>query len=435
MNNDNFDTLEKILYSHSQNRIIPGLERITSLLERLGNPQNSFKSVHIVGTNGKGSTGAFISSVLRHSGYKTGFYSSPHLESPGERLLVDGKALSPSEWIDAAERVCAVIGSEDEMPSYFELLTACAFVLMRDAGIEAGVIEAGLGGRLDATNTMNNTACTVIASISIDHTEYLGPTLSDIAREKFAVIRGGVPACFAGADESVVPMFKERCREVGVLPFVVSEYARAENVTVSPEGNMFDFHSPYLELEGVKTKLIGYYQVSNAMLALSAISLMRKSFPKITEASIRTGMLCASWPGRLEIISREPDIVLDGGHNYDGVKKLCVSVRDLWPGKNIGIVYAAMKDKDFKGCLGLLSEYLGPRIYLTTVPGMPRAMGSHELAEEAESFRWFNQPEGYDEPEEAVNAAVNDDNEVVIVCGSLYLVGYVRKRISRIKEA
>ncbi|MBR0278962.1 MAG: bifunctional folylpolyglutamate synthase/dihydrofolate synthase, partial [Synergistaceae bacterium] len=285
-----FETLENLLYSNSDNRIIPGLERISRLLERMGNPQNSFKSVHIVGTNGKGSTGSFISSVLKASGYKTGFYSSPHLVSPAERFLVDGEELPADFWVDAVNEAVRHIAEGEDLPSYFELLTAGAFEIARRERIEAGVIEAGLGGKLDATNTMNNTACTVIASISIDHTEYLGPTLEGIAGEKFAVVRENVPAVFSGVDESLAEMFREICREKGALPFIVSEEARVENVKVTAEGNIIDFYAPNLELKRLRTGLIGDYQVRNAALALSALSLMRESFPKITESSIREGM-------------------------------------------------------------------------------------------------------------------------------------------------
>ncbi|MBQ6972645.1 MAG: bifunctional folylpolyglutamate synthase/dihydrofolate synthase [Synergistaceae bacterium] len=422
----NFDTLEELLYAHSDNRIIPGLERISRLLGRMGNPQNSFRSVHIVGTNGKGSTGAFISSVLTASGYRTGFYSSPHLESPGERLLVDGEALTADEWIDAVRVAAGNIMPGEDLPSYFELLTAGAFELARKAGIEAGVIEAGLGGKLDATNTMSSTACSVIASVSYDHIEYLGPTLEDIAGEKFAVVRRNVPAVFSGYDESLVPMFTEICREKGALPFIVSKQTKTENVHVTAEGNTFDFCAPGLELEGVMTGLIGSYQVRNAALALSAISLMRESFPKISEASIREGMKNAAWPGRLEVVSRKPLIILDGGHNLDGVKNLCGSVRELWPDRKFAVVYAAMRDKDYTGCLGLISETLRPWLYVSRVPGMARSATPDELLEAAGNFAWGSQPEAHDTPEAAIRRAISE-NDSVIVCGSLYLIGYVKR--------
>ena len=425
----NFDTLENLLHSHSTDKIIPGLERIARLLERLGNPQDSFKSIHIVGTNGKGSTGAFISSVLRASGYKTAFYSSPHLESPGERLLVDGQALPPEEWVHAVNETVKVIREGEDLPSYFELLTAGAFWLMREKKIDVGVVEAGLGGKLDATNTMHNVICSVIASISIDHTEYLGPTLESIAGEKFAVVRKNTPACFSGSPESLIPMFKKVCAENGALPFVVSEGAVIQNAHVSPTGNMLDFSANGLNLQGVHTGLIGAYQVKNAALALSAISLIRNVLPNITEDSVRQGMSAAVWPGRLELIAKNPAVILDGGHNFDGVANLCKSVNELWPSFSIGVVYAAMRDKDYFGCLGLLSNELHPKLYVTTIPGMGRAAKPEELLTAAKCLTWRNDPEGFALPEDALKRAVQDGSDIVIVCGSLYLVGYVRMRV------
>ena len=425
-----FDTFEGFLQTHSANQIIPGLERIERLLSRLGNPQNSFKAIHIVGTNGKGSTGSFLSSVFKESGYRTGFYSSPHLESPGERLLIDGVPLSPDEWMNAAETAASKIFPNEDMPSYFEMITACAFLLAREHNIDVGIIEAGLGGKLDATNTMNDTACSVIASVSIDHTEYLGNSLESIAGEKFAVVRENTPACFSGYDSSLVDMFRNVCRERSAIPFVVSESSRAENVIVSPEGNLFDFYSPNLKLKGIRTSLIGKYQISNAMLALSAISLIKAEFPKITCDSIQKGMFNAKWPGRLEIVSKNPLIVLDGGHNYDGVMKLCMSVKELWPDKRIGIVYAAMKDKDYNGCLELMNHNLNPSLYVTTVPNMARAARPHELLRASEKFLWRNSVRAFDEPINAVNASVNDDNDVTLVCGSLYMIGYIRPKLN-----
>ena len=426
MNTQNFDTLEKFLLSHSTNKIIPGLTRISRLLERLDNPQDSFKAIHIVGTNGKGSTGAFISSVLRASGYRTAFYSSPHLESPGERLLIDGQPLTPEEWLNAAQETASVIREGEDLPSYFELLTASAFLLMRQRGVEAGVVEAGLGGKLDATNTMHNVICSVIASISIDHTEYLGPTIQDIAGEKFAVVRKNTPACFSGSPAELIPMFKNVCRERGALPFVVSESAAVRNAHVSPEGNTLDFSGPGQDLQGVRTRLIGEYQIKNAALALSALSLVVGELPEITAESLREGMSSAAWPGRLEVVSREPYIVLDGGHNLDGVANLCRSVRELWPGKSAGVVYAAMRDKDYTGCIALLNSELAPKLYVTTIPGMARAARPEELLTAVRGFSWRNEPEGFALPEDALKSAVNDGNDIVLVCGSLYLVGYIR---------
>ncbi len=432
-----FDDFEKILYAHSNNKIIPGLERIKKLLARLDNPQNSFKSIHIVGTNGKGSTGAFISSIFKESGYKTGFYLSPHLVSPGERFMINGEILSPDSWINAAEEVIKIIKPDEELPSYFELVTACAFYLARENKIDVGIIEAGLGGKFDATNVMDETVCSVIASISMDHMEYLGPLLENIADEKFAVVKKNVHACFAGVDKSLIPMFKNYCAENGALAHVLTEDVKLENIKISPDGNEFDFYAPNLELKNIKTNLIGSYQINNAALSLLAVSEIKNLFPKINENSILEGLKKAAWPGRLEIVSRNPLIILDGGHNFDGVKKLCTSIKTLWPeaveaGK-FGVVYAAMRDKNYLGCLGLISKELKPKFYATTVPEMPRALTPEELltaASDEEEFEWRNDPESFENPLDAVKKAAHE-NENVLICGSLYLIGWLKRNADK----
>ena len=422
-----FDEFEKLLYSHSNNKIMPGLERIKRLLSRLGDPQNSFKSVHIVGTNGKGSTGAFISSVLRASGYKTGFYLSPHLKTFGERFTVDGEILSPDSWAAAANEAIKQIHPDEELPSYFELVTACAFWLARENKIDVGVIEAGLGGKFDATNVMKETVCTVITSISMDHMEYLGPLLENIAGEKFAVVKKNVPACFSGVDESLIPMFKDFCSEKGALPHVLDEETEIKNIKISPDGNEFDFSSSKLDLKKLKTGLVGGYQVKNAALSILALSEMKNSLPKISKNSVREGLEKAAWQGRLEIISREPFIVFDGGHNYDGVKNLCSSVRELWPDTKIGVIYAAMRDKNYRGCLGLINQTLNPNFYATTVPGMSRALPHDELLNAARELKWRNVPESFSDPRDAVKKAQSDENGLILVCGSLYLIGWLKR--------
>ena len=274
---------------------------------------------------------------------------------------------------------------------------------------------------------MSNTVCSVIASISIDHTEYLGPTLEGIAGEKFDVVRRNVPAVFSGVDESLITMFLETCREKGALPFIVSKEAKTENAKITPDGNTFDFYSPELELRDLRTGLIGEYQVRNAALALSAISKIRRVFPKISEASIRKGMLSAKWPGRLEIVSKNPLIILDGGHNLDGVKNLCRSVRELWPERKFAVIYAAMKDKDYAGNLAEINAVINPKLYAACVPEMSRSASPDDLLEAAGKFEWRNSPEGFETPNEAIRKALVDGNDAILICGSLYMIGWVKR--------
>nr|MCR4819200.1 bifunctional folylpolyglutamate synthase/dihydrofolate synthase [Fretibacterium sp.] len=214
-----FETFEKLLTRFSSKEVHPGLDRIEHLLHLLGDPQDAWPAFHVVGTNGKGSTCAFLDSVLRASGCRTAFYSSPHLESLAERLLIDGKTLESGEWLDALQRVTTALKGDTMLtsapPSYFELLTATAFLLSAERQVDVAVVEAGLGGRLDATNLLGRVVCSVAASISRDHTEFLGDTLEAIAGEKFAVVRKDTPACFMGDPPFLIPLFRSVCAEHG----------------------------------------------------------------------------------------------------------------------------------------------------------------------------------------------------------------------------
>lgn len=433
---EDFDDVESLLALAASPGIRPGLERVRRLLELLGNPQDDYPALHVVGTNGKGSTCAFLESVLRAAGYRTAFYSSPHLESPGERLLIAGRPLAADRWMAAVQKtVDAVRGDsslEADPPSYFEMVTAAAFCLASEERADVAVVEAGLGGRLDATNLLGDVVCSVVASISRDHSEYLGDTLERIAGEKFAVVRPGVPACCLGDNAGLIPLFKSFCARAGALPYVVSEDSEAINVRVTDCGCSFDFIGKSLSLRDIRIRMVGRYQVSNAALALSALERTWDRFPRLTPESVREGMEAAFWPGRLEVVRKAPLVVLDGGHNEDGVRKLVESVRELWPGRRVGIVYAAMRDKEYGACLSLL-QGLSPALYVTAVPGLSRSLEPAGLLKAAEGFSWRNAPCPFDSPLDAVEAATAE-NEVVLVCGSLYLIGWIRPRLQGLKN-
>ena len=432
---NNFEEVERLLLFNSANQIKPGLERIKFLLKNLNNPQNSFPSIHIVGTNGKGSTAAFIESVFRTSGYKTGFYSSPHLENPGERLLINSKELNSKDWLRAVKitvnaldnKNCNINNESFDKTSYFELLTASAFLLAEENNIDIGIIEAGLGGRLDATNLLERVKCSVITSISMDHMEYLGDTLEKIASEKFDVIRKNTPAVFSGNEKSLVNLFRKFCNEKNSYGYVLNEDAEIKNIEISLNGNTFDFYSENLNLKNVHTNLIGSFQVKNAALALLAISKIKNSFPKINNESILSGIKNTFWKGRLEIISKNPWVIIDGGHNPDGVRNLVESIKTLFHNKKIGIVYAVMKDKDYISCLKILNE-LHPSLYTTCVPEMKRSLSPQELLNSAENFKWENKISCFENPLDAVEKS-KLENDLTIICGSLYLIGMLRSKL------
>jgi len=325
----------------------------------------------------------------------------------------------------------------EDPPSYFELVTAVAFLLAAEEKVDIAVVEAGMGGRLDATNLLSDVACTAVASISMDHAEYLGNTIQAIAGEKFAVVRNGIPACFLGDNESLIPLFERFCHDAKALPFVVSRDARIDGVAVTMDGSEFDFSTGGFEMKRVRTRMLGRYQVFNAALALSVLSrVMEKAekFNRLTEEAIRAGIFNTRWPGRLEVISQTAEgekslLVLDGGHNPDGVAKLVESATELWKNKKIGIIYAAMKDKDYPACIGALNK-LEAAFHATTVPGVERSLTAANIAAVAQKMQWRTEVQSFENPLDAI-AEASQGNDVVLVCGSLYFIGWVRSRVAR----
>lgn len=431
-----FEELEFFCTSLSSAGIRPGLDRIALLLHRLGAPEKSFPSVHIVGTNGKGSTAAFMESILRASGYRTALYTSPHLESPAERLRIAGRELPLEQWEKAARRIQEVIGEDEVLqkdpPSFFEVITAAAFLLCASERVDIAVIEAGLGGRLDATNLLGNVVLTLVASISMDHTEYLGDTLEAIALEKFAVMRPGIPAFFSGSPSGLVPLFRREALTRGAVPHVSNEEARITEITVTEETLSFRYEGYGLSI-AVSTALRGLYQTENCSLAISGAAVLMDSFPRITEKTVTEGIFQTQWPGRFEVLRLHPPLILDGGHNPDGVRHLVDAVQAVYGERKFSVVYTTMRDKEYRECLSLLRS-VGRRLYCTTVPGNSRAESPLSLAETARAAGW---PEGaisvFEDPLCALQRA-EEEGIGTLCCGSLYFIGYAAPLVRSLLE-
>lgn len=433
MKSHNFDDIEKELTGLASPGIVPGLGRLSVLLPRLGDPQNAFPAVHAVGTNGKGSTCATLASILAEAGYKTALYTSPHLVSFGERLRIGGHDVPADKWREAVKKIIAALDNCPELaegaPTYFELVTAAAFLIIAEENADIAVIEAGLGGQFDATNTLGGVILTLIAPIGIDHAEYLGNDLRSIAREKFAVMRPDTPAIFSSDGGELENDFTQAARERGACGYLLRKYCSVREVTTSFDGTSFIYErGAALKL---RTPLAGLHQADNAALAVSGAYAIISRYPRITDDAITRGVAAASWPGRLETVSREPLVIVDGAHNPHAMRRLVETLFACAGRGSLNIVAAMMRDKDVRGALQLLAP-LEPLLYCTRVPDLPRCMPAAELLALAGELG-LKTAGAYEDPLDALHASAAS-GRTSICCGSLYLVGYMKGHIDEISR-
>ena len=327
-----FNRLEDRLNRCSSPGIRPGLERLARLLSCLGNPERSFSAVHVLGTNGKGSTSATLESIWMEAGHRVALYTSPHLQSLGERLRVNGEPLDVETWLEAQDRLEGAIRGNallrDDPPTYFENLTALAFLLIERSSVDVAIMEAGMGGRCDATNLVRRVLCTLITPIGLDHQKFLGDTLQAVASEKFAAVRPHTPAVYAGGESALEEQFLAACGTHGAEGFLLPQLVTASHIRGTLKETTMDLHLHNgWVLEEAMTPLIGPHQAMNAALACSAALCLHSSFP-ITEEAVRRGLERTQWAGRFEYIAGTPAVILDGAHNAHGMKGL---VGDTFP--------------------------------------------------------------------------------------------------------
>jgi len=311
----------KYLQSLQKFGINLGLKRITYLLAKLGNPQQKFQSIHIAGTNGKGSTAAMIASILKEAGCKVGLYTSPHIFDYTERIKINGKDISKKELTVALDRVKKASRGMKSKPTIFEVLTAAAFLHFAKKKIDIAIVEVGLGGRLDATNVITPLV-NVITNIDYEHTEILGKTLTKIAGEKAATIKPGIPVVTAEKKKEPLNVLKEVAKQNNSLLLQITDYRLP-----------------------ITLNLLGVYQRLNAACAIAAIRMIQI---KVTRAQIRRGLKKAQWPGRFQVVSRKPLIILDGAHNPAGARVLRETIHKLYPKKKFTVIFGCQKTKDYQ---------------------------------------------------------------------------------------
>jgi dihydrofolate synthase/folylpolyglutamate synthase len=419
------ETLNRI-YSLREGVIDLRLDRMDRALSLFDHPEKAFPSIHIAGTNGKGSTAAILHRILCLAGYRTALYTSPHLVSFTERIRVGDREISPDEVVALAEEVRQRTAVAEVALTFFEFVTAMAFIYFARRRVDVAVVEVGLGGRLDATNLVCPVV-SVITTISRDHEAYLGSDLLSIGREKGGIVKSGVPVVLGSLPKEVVALFEALAEERGSLAYFMG---RDFKISLKNDGH-FDYTSIKQHFPLLNLALIGRHQRENAAVALAALEAIKGLFP-VDEATVRRGLETVGWPGRFEIMLERPAVVLDGAHNGDGVRALVAAIEDFRGRRRIKLMFASMADKDWRLMLDMLVGVVD-EVVLTRV-SMERSADPELLARHVAGrvpCRVIEEPsQGLD----ALLAAARPD-DIVLVAGSLYLLGAVRPLVRGIASA
>ena len=395
-----------------------GLDRIRALLDSLGNPHHRCRYVHVAGTNGKGSTSAMIESALRAHGVRTGLFTSPHLAEPTERIRIEGEPVSAQRFAEAFDRVHAAVerlldsGAIDFHTSYFETVAAMAFLIFAEENVDRVVLEVGLGGRLDATNVVSPELC-VVTPVDFDHEAYLGRSLEAIAGEKAGILKPGVPAVFARQRPEAEQVLAARAAALD-CPVTRTGDWMVRELALDPDGSRF-LLSGERDLR-IRCSLAGEHQVENA--ATAAAALVRLGLPG---AAIEQGIAAARWPGRLERVSENPEIVLDGAHNPAGARALASYIDRFYSRRRVRLIYGAMRDKAIAEIGGIL--FPRAREVILTAPRQARAFTPAAMRDFADHPGVRVAPDI-----QAALAMVRDaaPDDAVFVTGSLFLVAEAR---------
>ena len=396
----------------------PSLRRIRELLNKLGDPQKKLKFVHIAGTNGKGSCAAMLASVLRTAGYRTGLYTSPYLYRFSERMQTDGEQIDEEALVQNVALVRAAAEKMDEHPTEFELITASALLWFAGMKCDIVVLEAGLGGRFDATNVIEAPECSVIMNIGLDHTHILGGTPEKIAAEKAGIIKPGSPCVAYAQSQSVLDVFRARCAELSST-LTVPDFSAIRSEFDSLEGQVFSYRGREYALG-----LLGAHQRRNAAVVIEAAEKLREKGWRISQDALEHGLYAASWPGRFELCGTDPAFIVDGGHNPQCAETVCESLLHYFPGMRRVLLLGVLRDKDAAAMAAILDRAADE--YVCTAPESERALPPEELAA-------VLQPYGKEIIVcESISDAVFTAKEragadgMVCATGSIYLAGSVR---------
>jgi dihydrofolate synthase / folylpolyglutamate synthase len=416
----NYSSSIAYLYSLQRHGIKLGLETVTLLMERLGSPHSRFRTLHIAGTNGKGSTAAMAAAILQAAGYRVGLYTSPHLVDFRERIRVNGEMIAEervSQFTQQIRDACR----QDLSPTFFECTTAMAFQYFADSSIEVAVVEVGLGGRFDATNILRPVAC-AITTIAMDHQEYLGQTLSSIAAEKAGIIKPRIPVVVGKLDAEA----EETINRIAVDRQAPMHRLNHDFRTVWESLSRFDYHGISRRYEGLTCALAGRHQLDNAACALALLEMAAADEILVSEQAVRQGLRSVKWEGRLEIVDQHPTIVLDGAHNPAAAAVLADSLVEMMrhrPQGRLIVVFGMMRDKNHRGFIAPLRHVIGEVVL--TQADLPRSATVRELRAALQD--WLPSLHEAPVPADALALAkqLAGPDDLICVTGSLMLVGDV----------
>ena len=411
-----------------------GLERMEALCSALGDPQNDVHFVHIAGTNGKGSTASFCYHMLRVAGYNVGLFTSPYIQKFNERIVrskvnrageLEELQISDEQLVSYISRIKAVIDTtwsayDDELPTWFEILTAISFLFFKETGCEVVVLEVGLGGDLDSTNVIDEALVSVITAIGYDHTDVLGSTLEEIAAKKAGIIKAYGKVVVYPQSQNVTDVIANRAREQKAKMYLVDGDSIVPK-TASLAGQTFDLG----ELKDLSIKMLGSHQITNASVAVAAMKQLEGMYP-VSEEAIRVGLQQATWPGRLEIMERQPLLLIDGAHNTQGTTNLSRNLQSLVPDSKWVLIVGVLKDKKYDEMLRDFYPFVDT--FITVTPEQAgRALPATELATfiEAKGYAVQAATSVADAIDQA-KAIASSKNLPICAFGSLYYIGQVR---------
>lgn len=409
-----------------------GLDNIRCLLELMGNPQKDLKVIHVAGTNGKGSTSSFINSILIEEGYSVGLFTSPYLEEFTERIRINGKNIPKEDLAEVTEivksKVDIMLEQGKQHPTEFEIVTAIAMLYYKMRDVDYAVLEVGLGGRLDSTNVIDDTLVSVITPIALDHTQYLGESLDKIAYEKAGIIKNRSLVVAHPQDKEAMGVIQKISKDTESKLFIVP----TESIRIKKYdefGISFDVDLQGEKFYNLDIGLLGKHQVNNATVALMAVKALREYHNvSISEGAIRDGLKKTKWPGRLEVLRRKPTLLIDGAHNIHGAKALKRSIKEIFKYDRLIAVIGVLGDKDVDGILNEIVP-LCDKVIITR-PNNPRAISLDELKKKVEDFN--KEVLVHEKISDAVNKAldISNDDDLVLFCGSLYMIGDVRTKLT-----